>query len=178
MKKIIFATFLAFVVGNSSCKEEEVPPCGGSVNNSQALSSTSRILKLDKRFFIKNRFGKSQEYLPEDIKVYNAQQVLIPIQAYEKDTQYNTGNISFWVFAKDIFISPAFGKNISTTDILYIKIRNEIDTLRFDSRVKSYCNWDSVGYLNVTQNSMPTINLIKKYTGLEEYATNPIFIQK
>jgi hypothetical protein len=160
MKKIIFATFLAFVVGNSSCKEKEVNPCEGTNNPSADSPKFRPALRLDNTcFYIKDKKGQNIRYLREEMKVYDAQQKLLPIELYDEQN-FQSLKIAFTIKGEYIFTNPAFGANVPTSHTLYFDLKGEKDTLRFDTHIKSFCKEDSIGYLKTTQNSMKTRDII------------------
>ena len=160
MKKIIFATFLAFVVGNSSCKEKEVNPCEGTNNPLADSPKFYPALRLDNTYFyIKNKTGQTLRYLPQEIKVYDAQQKLLTIDVSD-ESYFQSTKISFKIKGANIFTHPAFGANVPTSHTLYIELKNEKHTLVIDTHIKSFCTVDSIGYLKTTQDSMKTRTVV------------------
>jgi hypothetical protein len=171
MKKIIFATFLAFVVGNSSCKEEV--PCGSMADNPQATTPVPNIIRSEFHFFIKIMPEGKYIYYPQGIKIYNEQQTLIKMDTDE--IRKNAEDRGFGVIGNMIFTNLSFGANVPTSHVLYVKLGNKTDTLRFDTKVKSFCTWDSVAYFRITQNG----KLIKEVLNSTSYEMNrQIFLHK
>jgi hypothetical protein len=131
------------------------------------------MLKSKFKIFTKNSPTNTQPML----WVYNEQNMLIDINKIKEDTYYNTKMPVVGIMGSDIFANSAFGAGVPTSHVLYLKFSdNNVDTLRIDTRVKNFCNWDSIAYFRVTQNSMPTQELTKNSTSYE--FNNHILIQR
>jgi len=180
MKKIIFATFIALLAGNSSCKDE-VDPCGMTADNPSAYTPKfCPPLRLDNTYFeIRDKTGKILRYLPQEIKVYDAQQKLVPVQISD-EAYFQRTKISFSIKGADIFTNPAFGANVPTSHTLYLQLKDEKHTLVIDTHIKSFCNVDSIGYLKTTQDNLKTIVFFinNRLINITDVGGIPIFIQK